>query len=81
MKKLFFCLLLLSTSASAQTSNFYGAEGDYLGTMQSAGNNNFIYGRNGDYIGSTAPAGRNTFVYDGNGNFVGTIMNNNQGRQ
>jgi YD repeat-containing protein len=81
MKTLIAIFMLISTSAFAQTSNFYGSEGDYLGTMQSAGQNNFIYGRDGDYIGSTAPAGRNTFVYDGNGNFVGTIMNNNQGRR
>lgn len=74
-------LTLTTTSAFAQTSNFYGSNGEYLGTMQGAGNNNFIYGRNGDYIGSTAPAGRNTMIYDGDGNFVGTIMNNNQGRE
>lgn len=81
MKTLVAIFTIISTSAFAQTSNFYGSEGEYLGTMQGAGNNNFIYGRNGDYIGSTAPSGRNTVIYDGNGNFVGTIMNNNQGRQ
>lgn len=81
MKTLVAIFFMFTTSAFAQTSNFYGSNGEYLGTMQGAGNNNFIYGRNGDYVGSTAPAGRNTFIYDGNGNFVGTIMNNNQGRE
>ena len=81
MKTIIAIITLVSTPALAQTSNFYGSNGEYVGTMQGAGNNNFIYNRNGEYVGSTAPAGRNTFVYDGNGNFVGTIMNNRQGRE
>ena len=75
MKYAIIPMLLLATPAMAQTSQFYGSDGEYLGVMQPAGQNNFIYGRNGDYIGSTAPAGQNTLIYDGQGNYVGAVIN------
>lgn len=75
MRKIIILLAFVSTPAAAQTAQFYGADGDYLGNMQPAGQNNFIYGRNGDYIGSTAPAGQNTLIYDGQGNYVGSVIN------
>lgn len=68
-------MLLLATPVQAQNVQFYGADGDYLGNMQPAGQNNFIYGRNGDLVGSTAPAGQNTLIYDGQGNYVGAVIN------
>jgi YD repeat-containing protein len=75
MRKIIILLAFVATPAMAQTSQFYGSDGDYLGTMQPAGQNNFIYGRDGDYIGSTAPAGKDTYVYDGQGNYVGAVIN------
>jgi len=75
MRKLIILLTFISSPALAQTAQFYGADGDYVGTMLPAGQNNFIYGRNGDLVGSTAPAGQNTLIYDGQGNYVGAVIN------
>ena len=69
-------LAFCSSTAFAGNSNFYGADGSYLGTMAPAGkNNNFIYGSNGDYVGSTAKAGNNTFIYGSDGSYVGQVTN------
>lgn len=65
---------IVSFPAFAETDTVLGSDGEYLGTIQSSGRNNFIYGRDGDYIGSTAPIGQNTIIYDSQGNWSGTIM-------
>lgn len=75
MKYALILSMLAATPAFAQSAQFYGSDGEYLGNMQPAGQNNFIYGRDGDYIGSTAPAGQNTLIYDGQGNYVGAVIN------
>ena len=68
--------VLASSAAFAGSSNFYAADGSYLGTMQSAGpNNNFVYGSDGSYVGSTARAGSNTFIYGSDGSYVGQVTN------
>ena len=65
-----------SSTAYAGNSNFYGADGSYLGTMAPAGpNNNFVYGSDGSYVGSTARAGNNTFIYGSDGSYVGQVIN------
>lgn len=71
---------LIGSPALAGNSNFYGADGSYLGTMAPAGpNNNFIYGSDGSYVGSTARAGNNTFIYSSDGSYVGQVTNSTQG--
>ena len=77
MKKLvFIALFAFSAPAFAGNSNFYSADGAYLGTMAPAGkNSNFIYGSNGDYVGSTAKAGNSTFFYDAAGGYAGQVTN------
>lgn len=65
-----------SSVAFAGSSNFYGANGEYLGTMQSAGKNaNFIYGQDGSLVGSTAQAGSSTFIYGADGGYAGQVTN------
>ena len=64
-----FLSAIISSPAFAGSANFYGSDGSYQGTVQSAGqNNNFIYGLNGEYVGSTAKAGNSTYFY-GNDDF------------
>jgi len=77
MKKLvFIALFAFSAPALAGNSNFYGADGSYLGTMAPAGqNNNFVYGSDGGYVGSTAKAGNNTFIYGSDGSYLGQVTN------
>ena len=73
---LLIAFTLCSSVALAGNSNFYGADGSYLGTMAPAGkNNNFIYGSDGSYVGSTARAGNNTFIYGSDGSYVGQVTN------
>ena len=75
-KTLIAALIFFSAPAYAGNSNFYGADGSYLGTMAPAGkNNNFIYGSDGSYVGSTARAGSNTFIYGSDGSYVGQVTN------
>ncbi len=74
MRYMLICLAFVSTPALAETDTILGADGDYLGTIQSAGPHNFIYGRDGDYVGSTSPMGNSTVIYDNQGNWVGTVM-------
>ncbi len=70
----------LCAPAFAGNSNFYGADGSYLGTMQSTGKNaNFIFGQNGSLVGSTARAGRDTFFYNADGGYAGQVTNRPQG--
>lgn len=67
--------LLLATTISpvlAGSTNFYGSDGSYQGTILSAGkNNNFIYDRNGDYVGSTAKVDKSTYLYGNDGSYAG----------
>lgn len=73
---LIIAFALCSSAAFAGNSNFYGADGSYLGTLAPAGpNNNFVYGSDGGYVGSTANAGRNTFVYGSDGSYLGQVTN------
>ena len=68
--------VLASSAAFAGSSNFYAADGSYLGTMAPAGpNNNFIYGSDGGYVGSTARAGSGTFFYGADGGYAGQVTN------
>lgn len=68
--------LLLTTTISpvpVGSTNFYGSDGNYQGTIQSAGkNNNFIYDRDGEYVGSTTKAGNSLYFYGGEGTYVGS---------
>jgi len=71
---------LMTSPAFAGNSNFYGANGEYLGTMAHAGqNNNYLYGQDGSLVGSTARAGSHTFFYDAAGGYAGQITNSPQG--
>lgn len=73
---LLIAFTLCSSVALAGNSNFYGADGSYLGTLAPAGkNNNFVYGSDGSYVGSTARAGNNTFIYGSDGSYVGQVTN------
>ena len=75
-KTLIAALIVFSAPAFAGNSNFYGADGSYLGTMQSAGKNaNFIYGQDGSLVGSTAQAGSSTFIYGADGGYAGQVTN------
>lgn len=67
-----FLSAIISSSAFAGSANFYGSDGSYQGTVQSAGqNNNFIYDRNGEYVGSTAKAGNSTYFFGNDGSYAG----------
>lgn len=71
---------LLCSPAFAGNSNFYGADGSYLGTMSSAGkNSSFIYGQDGSLVGSTARAGNSTIFYNADGSYIGQVTNSAQG--
>jgi hypothetical protein len=73
---LIIALAFCSSVAFAGNSNFYSADGAYLGTMAPAGkNSNFIYGQNGSLVGSTAQAGNSTFFYDAAGGYAGQVTN------
>lgn len=68
--------LIASTPAKSQTQQFYGRDGDYLGTALPSGPNvRQYYDANGNHAATTMRAGRNSFVYGPDGSFVGTIMN------
>lgn len=73
---LLIAFTLCSSVALAGNSNFYGADGSYLGTMAPAGrNNNYLYGQDGSLVGSTARAGNNTFFYGADGSYAGQVTN------
>ncbi len=70
----------LCSPAFAGNSNFYGANGEYLGTMAPAGkNSSFIYGQDGSLVGSTARSGSDTFFYNADGGYAGQVTNSPQG--
>ncbi len=65
-------LSIITSPVLAGSTNFYGSDGSYQGTILSAGkNNNFIYDRNGDYVGSTAKVDKSTYLYGNDGSYAG----------
>ena len=51
MKKTLLIALLISNGAIAQTSYFYGPQGQYVGQTTTSGNNTFVYGAQGQDVG------------------------------
>ena len=52
MKKTLLVLLLISNGAIAQTQQFYGPQGQLLGTAMTSGNTTYIYNGQGASIGT-----------------------------
>ena len=67
MRKLVILLTVLSTPAMAETMNYYGDEGQLIGSAQSAGSSAFYYDRDGNNVGTSLKAGNTTYYYGNNG--------------
>jgi YD repeat-containing protein len=76
-----YITILLATLAAApalaQTQQFYGSDGDYLGSsMPSGPNARQYYDGQGNHAATTMRAGQNTMVYGSDGSYLGLIQNN-----
>jgi YD repeat-containing protein len=68
--------LIAATPAKSQVQQFYGRDGDYLGTSLPSGPNaRQYYDGQGNHAGTVMRAGRNSFVYGSDGSFLGTVTN------
>jgi len=65
----------LGSSAIAQTTSFYGANGQYQGSATRNGNTTSYYGANGSYQGNAYSNGNTTSYYGGNGQYQGYRTN------
>jgi hypothetical protein len=65
-------LLALSATASAQTSTFYGPNGQHAGSSTTIGNTTTFYGPNGARTGSATTLGNTTTFYGPNGQREGS---------
>ena len=78
MKRIMIVAALVAASpALAQsTQQFYGANGDYLGTALPSGNNaRQYYDAQGNHAATALKAGRNTMFYGSDGSYLGTATN------
>lgn len=77
MKRILIIALIVAASpALAQTQQFYGSDGSYLGTgMRSGPNARTYYDGSGNFAGTAMKAGRNMLIYDSNGNYRGIVTN------
>ena len=72
--------MFLASAAQAETAIIYDGNGNFAGTVQSAGRNNaFVYGSDGGLVGSTARAGNSTYFYGSDGSYAGQAVNNGRG--
>jgi YD repeat-containing protein len=67
MLKLFTLLTLVALPAQAETTYFYGNDGQNIGSAMSAGNSTFYYDAQGNNVGTALPAGNTTYFYGNNG--------------
>ena len=70
-------ILLASAAreALAQSTIFYGANGQHLGTSTTTGNTTTLYGPNGTKTGSATTLGNTTTFYGPNGQRTGSATN------
>jgi hypothetical protein len=67
---------LIASPALAQTRQFYGADGSFVGqSMPSGPNARVIYDGSGNYAGTAMRAGNSAMIYDGEGNYAGMATN------
>ena len=66
-------VLLLSASAAAAQTAFYGPGGNYLGQGTSRRNSTTFYDANGSFVGSSLTVGRSTSFFGRDGAFQGTL--------
>ena len=57
--------------ANAQTTSYYGGNGQYSGSSTRNGNTTSYYGANGQYQGNSISNGNTTSYYGGNGQYQG----------
>lgn len=75
MKKTLLIALMISGSAVAQTTYFYGPNGQSAGSAIQSGNNTYYYGPNGQSAGTAMQSGNTTYLYGPQGQSAGTVMN------
>jgi hypothetical protein len=66
-------VLLLSASAAAAQTAFYGPGGNYLGQGTSRRNSTTFYDANGSFVGSSLTVGRSTSFFGRDGAFQGIL--------
>ena len=71
---LIFGLLVFAQSAQAQTSTFYGPQGQYQGQATTHGNTTTFYGGQGQYQGTANTFGNTTTLYGPQGQYQGTVQ-------
>ena len=72
MKKLILLTAILSTSTIAQTSYYYGPQGQSQGTATRNGNTTYYYGPQGQSAGTAMQSGNTTYYYGPQGQSQGT---------
>jgi YD repeat-containing protein len=69
-------MLAVAPAFAQSTQQFYGANGDYLGTALPSGPNARVYyDAQGNVAATGMKAGRNTMFYGSNGDYLGTATN------
>jgi hypothetical protein len=69
-------LIAASPALAQSTQQFYGANGDYLGTALPSGPNaRLYYDGEGNVAATGLKAGRNTMFYGSDGSYLGTATN------
>lgn len=81
MKKLVVIFAIVSTPAAAQTQNYYGPTGQYLGQSVQNGNTRNFYGPTGGYEGQEIRQGGARNYYGPTGGYMGQSLNNDQGNE
>lgn len=76
MKKLILLTAILSTSTIAQTTYYYGPQGQSAGTATRSGNTTYYYGPQGQSAGTATQSGNTTYYYGPQGYSQGTASGN-----
>jgi hypothetical protein len=66
-------LLVLSATAAAAQTTYYGSDGDYLGQGARHGNTTTYYDSRGSYVGNSVTTGGVTSFFGPDGAFQGTL--------
>jgi hypothetical protein len=76
MRYIIIIATLITAPAIAQTSQFYGADGSYRGTMMPSGPNaRTFYDGDGNFAGTAMRAGNNVMLYGADGEYRGMATN------
>ena len=63
--------IMLSPQAFAQSTMFYGSNGQYEGNASTMGSTSSYYGPSGQYLGSATTTGDSSSYYNSNGGYEG----------